>query len=152
MRGNASPEALAYLGTAAAAAGEFQAMRGQKNGILDEIKRAGVELLADSPLGLAYVMANKNRERLFTDADMPLRATLTGVNAIADAASGKGLREIGQNAQGMIGEDSFLATDAAGTAVEDYIRSKAGNSPFLHGMAGLAGSATRWVPQILSPL
>ena len=77
--------------------------------------------------GAAAVENPATFEPTFLAADTTLRGLMAGSGAIYDVASGKDMREIGQNAQNIMQNDSFDTGDRWATNVENWTAENANN-------------------------
>jgi hypothetical protein len=126
------------------AADQFTQMRSSKQGywearrqeLLDMVDSLGELAVESSPtLVGAMGMIGMNKDRLMTDADMPLRSLLAGGGAIIDAAQGRNLQTIGNNAQQIIQSPSEDTTYGVGGTITDAL------SPYIPDEAAAAAGA-----------
>jgi hypothetical protein len=126
------------------AADQFTQMRSSKQGyweqrrqdLLDMVDSLGELAVESSPtLVGAMGMIGMNKDRLMTDADMPLRSLLAGGGAIMDAAQGQNLQTIGNNAQQIIQSPSEDTTYGVGGTITDAL------SPYIPDEAAAAAGA-----------
>jgi len=143
------------------AADRFTQMRGSKAGywearrqeLLDMVSGLGAlagevaDVALRSPTNQAiYGIASMNSDKIWHDADMPLRSLLAGGGVIRDAAQWQNLQAIGQNAQQIINTPSEQTTYGVGGAVTDAL------SPYTTPeAAAAAGALVHGGIQIASP-
>ena len=143
------------------AADKFAQMRGSKAGywearrqeLLDMVSGLGAlagevaDVALRSPTNQAiYGIASMNSDKIWHDADMPLRSLLAGGGVIRDAAQWQNLQAIGQNAQQIINTPSEQTTYGVGGAVTDAL------SPYTTPeAAAAAGALVHGGIQIASP-
>jgi len=143
------------------AADRFAQMRGSKAGywearrqeLLDMVSGMGAlagevaDVALRSPTNQAiYGIASMNSDKIWHDADMPLRSLLAGGGVIRDAAQGQNLQTIGQNAQQIVNNPSDMTTYRVGGAVADAL------SPYTTPeAAAAAGALVHGGIQIASP-
>jgi len=143
------------------AADRFTQMRGSKAGywearrqeLLDMVSGLGAlagevaDVALRSPTNQAiYGIASMNSDKIWHDADMPLRSLLAGGGVIRDAAQGQNLQTIGQNAQQIVNNPSDKTTYRVGGAVTDAL------SPYTTPeAAAAAGALVHGGIQIASP-
>ena len=143
------------------AADRFAQMRGSKAGywearrqeLLDMVSGLGAlagevaDVALRSPTNQAiYGIASMNSDKIWHDADMPLRSLLAGGGVIRDAAQWQNLQAIGQNAQQIINTPSEQTTYGVGGAVTDAL------SPYTTPeAAAAAGALVHGGIQIASP-
>ena len=133
----------------------FPALSVGAMGVLSLTDALGAMALKSPTNRAMYGVASMNSDKIWLDADRPLRAALAGAGALADVATGENLTAVGQNAQQVWNQDSLQTTGNMGDQAADWIMRQgesASPNPLQEGAAELARFGLKWIPQVASPI